>query len=475
MFANRRTRYLLAIKMADFFAGYLAFTLAALYTNTFADVRTIAHDRQFSFFVLAIGSSLLLIYVIHSLFYDTFYARKEYFYIPQQKTQLSNSRVAFLTDAALFSLIDIVFPIEVFSISFILLYLVLAFLFDPILKFTILFIFRFIYTSKKNIRNVLIVGTNRRAAEFANFLDIKKFLGFNVIGFADNEIIDVAPEKVLGTVDDIPRIITTNVVDAIVIHLPIRSFYDKISEIITFAEGQGIMIHYLANFFEPQKSNIKSFQLGSISTIVLHTAPLEDWKMFVKRLVDIVLSAGALAVASPIIALAAVGIKLTSPGPVFYAQERVGYNKRRFHMYKLRTMVQAAETMQDQLESLNEMDGPVFKIKKDPRITKVGAFLRKYSIDELPQLYNVLKGDMSIVGPRPLPLRDYNRITEDWLRRRFSMRPGLTCLWQVSGRNSTTFADWIQLDMKYIDNWSLLQDFYIMLKTVPVVLLGSGE
>jgi lipopolysaccharide/colanic/teichoic acid biosynthesis glycosyltransferase len=167
-------------------------------------------------------------------------------------------------------------------------------------------------------------------------------------------------------------------------------------------------------------------------------------------------------------------IKITSPGPVFFVQERIGLNKRRFMLIKFRTMVVDAERKIHELEHLNEVKGPAFKIKNDPRITRIGRFLRKASIDELPQLINVLKGDMSLVGPRPLPIRDYNGFDEDWHRRRFSVQPGITCLWQCNGRSNVSFDRWMQLDMEYIDNWSLWLDFKILAMTIPAVLRGSG-
>ncbi|MCU1315688.1 MAG: hypothetical protein JWN63_1010, partial [Candidatus Acidoferrum typicum] len=164
----------------------------------------------------------------------------------------------------------------------------------------------------------------------------------------------------------------------------------------------------------------------------------------------------------------------TSAGPVFFRQERVGFNKRKFMIYKFRTMVPAAERMMAELEDLNEAGGPVFKIKNDPRITLTGKWLRRTTIDELPQLINVLRGEMSLVGPRPLPVRDYEGFSEDWQRRRFSVRPGLTCLWQVSDRNLITFEQWMKLDLQYIDEWSLWLDLKILLLTIPAVVKGSG-
>jgi lipopolysaccharide/colanic/teichoic acid biosynthesis glycosyltransferase len=173
-------------------------------------------------------------------------------------------------------------------------------------------------------------------------------------------------------------------------------------------------------------------------------------------------------------AAVAVLIKLDSAGPVFFTQERIGLHKRRFRMIKFRTMQDGAETQQQVLEHLNEAEGPVFKIKADPRVTRLGRLLRRFSIDELPQLFNVLKGDMSLVGPRPLPVRDVERIDARSHRRRFSVRPGVTCLWQVNGRSNVGFNNWVRMDLEYIDQWSLGLDLKILLKTIPAVLKGSG-
>jgi lipopolysaccharide/colanic/teichoic acid biosynthesis glycosyltransferase len=194
----------------------------------------------------------------------------------------------------------------------------------------------------------------------------------------------------------------------------------------------------------------------------------------VKRALDFLVALILLTLLSPLLAVVALLIKLTSDGPVFFLQERIGFNKRRFLVSKFRTMIPGAEAMVHQLERLNEMSGPVFKIKYDPRITPLGQFLRRTSIDELPQLWNVLKGDMSLVGPRPLPVRDYQGFNEDWQRRRFSTRPGITCLWQISGRNSINFDQWMKLDLQYLDEWSLWLDLKILARTIPAVLKGTG-
>jgi exopolysaccharide biosynthesis polyprenyl glycosylphosphotransferase len=204
------------------------------------------------------------------------------------------------------------------------------------------------------------------------------------------------------------------------------------------------------------------------------TTPTNEFLMFVRRILDVVLASIMLVIAGPLFMLpAAILIKLTSPGPVLFKQKRCGLNGRQFVMYKFRSMVNNAEQLRVELEGLNEMDGPVFKSSSDPRITTVGKIIRRRSIDELPQLFNVLRGDMSLVGPRP-PLPAEVARYERWQRRRLSMKPGITCLWQISGRNEVSFEDWMKLDLTYIDNWSLLLDLKILLKTVPVVLLGRG-
>jgi exopolysaccharide biosynthesis polyprenyl glycosylphosphotransferase len=194
----------------------------------------------------------------------------------------------------------------------------------------------------------------------------------------------------------------------------------------------------------------------------------------IKRTLDCLLSGTLLVIFSPLFFVVAVLVKLTSPGPIFFCQIRVGLNKRKFNIYKFRTMVANAEQLQDQLLSMNEMSGPVFKIERDPRVTPLGRVLRNTSIDELPQLFNVLKGDMSLVGPRAMSLRDYQLFDKDWQRRRFSVKPGITCLWQIHGRNSIPFEEWMELDMQYIDTWSLWLDLKILVQTVPAVLRGNG-
>jgi exopolysaccharide biosynthesis polyprenyl glycosylphosphotransferase len=253
-----------------------------------------------------------------------------------------------------------------------------------------------------------------------------------------------------------------------------KSLYMEASKIFASCEEQGIIVRNLSDIFNSRLARSRTEYFEGEPVISHYTGAMGGWQMGFKRIMDLVLTSILLLVFSPLFLLTAVLIKLDSPGPIFFIQDRVGLNKRRFRLYKFRTMVEGADKQHDELEVLNEVSGPVFKIKNDPRITNIGKFLRKTSIDELPQLINVLKGDMSLVGPRPLPVRDYNGFDKDWHRRRFSVRPGITCLWQVNGRSSIPFEQWMKLDMEYIDRWSLYLDFAILAKTIPSVWKGSG-
>jgi exopolysaccharide biosynthesis polyprenyl glycosylphosphotransferase len=256
--------------------------------------------------------------------------------------------------------------------------------------------------------------------------------------------------------------------------LPIASLHRHAARIVALCEEQGITTRILSNIFDLKHARIRADEFEGASLITNYRGVAEDWPFLVKQSLDIILSAILLVGLAPLLAVVALLIKFTSPGPALFTQHRLGYNKRKFKIYKFRTMTQDAEQRIKQLEHLNEVSGPVFKIQNDPRITPIGRLLRKTSIDELPQLFNVLKGEMSLVGPRPLPVRDYEGFNQDWQRRRLSVRPGITCLWQVNGRSTIPFDNWMQLDLLYIDKWSLRLDVEILIRTIPAVLKGSG-
>lgn len=331
----------------------------------------------------------------------------------------------------------------------------------------------------RNLRNMLIVGTNLRALEFAKRIEGSSERGYRIIGFVDQEWnglkdLNSRGYSVVSDLDHLSNFLRTSVVDEIVIALPFGSLHPQAAKIAALCEEQGITTRILSNVFDLKVAHARVDEFEGTSLITNYTGIAESWAVLVKRGLDVILSAILLVMLVPLLLLVAALIKFTSPGPVLFTQKRVGYNKRIFKIYKFRTMTLGAEQRIKELEHLNEVSGPVFKIKNDPRITPVGKLLRKTSIDELPQLFNVLKGDMSLVGPRPLPERDYEGFNQDWQRRRFSVRPGITCLWQVKGRSFIPFEKWMQLDLQYIDTWSLWLDLEILLKTIPAILRGSG-
>jgi exopolysaccharide biosynthesis polyprenyl glycosylphosphotransferase len=334
----------------------------------------------------------------------------------------------------------------------------------------------------RNSRNMLVIGTNPRALALVDRIQRKPELGYRILGFADEDWSGIEEAKkhglpMVSDLDNLPAYMRRNVVDEVVLALPIRSFHTYASQIAAACEQQGIIVRFLPNIFDLKEARHRSDEFDGDALISHDTTITDAWGLAIKRAIDVAVSLTSIILLSPVMLLSALLVKLTSTGPIFFVQKRLGLNKRMFNIYKFRTMVVDAEAKLKDLEHLNEADGAVFKIKKDPRITLVGAFLRKTSIDELPQLFNVLKGEMSLVGPRPLQVRDYELFEThcgDWQRKRFSVRPGITCLWQVMGRSSTTFEKWMELDLQYIRTWSLWLDLEILAKTVPAVLRGSG-
>jgi exopolysaccharide biosynthesis polyprenyl glycosylphosphotransferase len=320
----------------------------------------------------------------------------------------------------------------------------------------------------------LIVGTGHRAAELRARIKTH-YSRFKIFGCLDDEYLGVnaALDNYLGPIDTLNEVLKTQPIDVVLIGLPVKSKYDEIQRVIGICETVGVESHYMRDIFFTSLANIEPHREEPSHFVVLSTLR-PDPKYYLKRGMDILLGAFFLLVFSPIMIVAAVAVWLTSPGPILFIQQRYGRNRQLFPMLKFRSMVVDAEKKQAALEGKNEARGPVFKIKSDPRVTRVGAFLRKTSIDELPQLFNVICGEMSLVGPRPLPIRDVTRFEEAWLLRRFSVRPGLTCLWQINGRSNTSFEEWIQQDLLYIDDWSLYLDFKILLRTIPAVIRGSG-
>jgi exopolysaccharide biosynthesis polyprenyl glycosylphosphotransferase len=337
---------------------------------------------------------------------------------------------------------------------------------------------RYIRLQGYNFRQVILIGRNQRTENIAKRIQDTPEYGVRILGYLDdtnnsNGFSRLNKLKFLGKLADLEKILRYNIVDEVIVTLPIKSFYSEIERILNLCELVGVEVKIPIDFFSKKLAKLAVSDYHDFQIIDFYTSPKMNWQLLGKRLIDITVSILLIVILSPILVLIALIIKTTSKGPVIFAQDRLGYNGRHFKCLKFRSMIENAESLKDELAGLNEMDGPVFKIKNDPRVTKVGRFLRKTSIDELPQLINVLKGDMSLVGPRPpIPGEVCNYDIKD--RRRLSMKPGLTCIWQVNGRNSIPFEKWMDLDKNYIDNWSLWMDLKILARTIPAVVKGSN-
>jgi exopolysaccharide biosynthesis polyprenyl glycosylphosphotransferase len=323
-------------------------------------------------------------------------------------------------------------------------------------------------------RRLLLAGHPSEAEGIQKWLchpDYSRF--FDVIGFLPPAGVPL-PEGFdsPGTLDDFSTILHAHVVDA-VIFLPQGISFSQVSTWLRQCETEGVEAWLLSDFLRTSIAEVSLDELAGEPMLLFSTTSKSTWALMTKRLLDIAISAGAMLFLSPLWLAIMILIRLSSPGPIFFSQKRTTLRGRDFNMLKFRTMVENAEEIREELDQHNEVSGPVFKIKEDPRVTPLGRWLRRYSLDELPQLWNVLTGDMSIVGPRP-PIPAEVAQYENWQRRRLSMRSGCTCLWQIGGRNQLSFEDWMRLDLKYIDTWSLALDFQIMFKTIGTIFRGTG-
>ncbi len=333
------------------------------------------------------------------------------------------------------------------------------------------------YNHPRNKLNVLVLGMNYRTKQFCQIINKTLHIGAEVCGYLDEREVEDAPSRYLGTLDDLDKVLRARVVDMVSIFLPIRSFYDTIGDIIKTCGFYGVTSYLVGNVFEAH-DGIRRVQtsINDFGNMAYSATSADYVGLVMKRVFDVVAAAFGLILLSPLLLGIAVFIKVSSKGPILFKQERIGLNKRSFEMFKFRTMIPGAEKMQEEISKLNEMDGAAFKITNDPRLIPGGAFLRRHGLDELPQLWSVLRGDMSVVGPRPLSRRDFDLLEDDWQRKRFSMRPGLTCTWQTTNnRNDIPFMQWMQMDLDYIATWKLSKDFWLILKTVKTVIVGSGK
>ncbi len=326
-------------------------------------------------------------------------------------------------------------------------------------------------------KKLLVVGTGNRAQVFIRSVRQNPSWGIRIVGILDRDPtlvgLTIESTEIIGTLDDLGPLLRQHVVDEVVFVVP-RSWMSEIEEPILQCERVGVRATLAADLFNVNVAKAQSSELEGMPVISFDTTPADQWQLAIKRIGDLFASLLGIMFLSPLFLVVGAVIKASSPGPIFFRQIRCGINGRIFMLYKFRTMEANAEDRKAEVEHLNEMVGPIFKATNDPRLTKFGKWLRKTSIDELPQLFNVLKGEMSLVGPRP-PIPSEVENYEVWHRRRLSMRPGITGQWQVQGRNRIkNFNDWMRLDLEYIDRWSLVLDMKILLKTIPATLLAIG-
>jgi exopolysaccharide biosynthesis polyprenyl glycosylphosphotransferase len=326
------------------------------------------------------------------------------------------------------------------------------------------------------VRRVLLVGAGEVGRMIMRTVAARPDLGYQLVGFMDDHpakgATDIGPFRALGPIDNLEPVLAEQQADSVIICLPWQS-HRMIQRILRTCEQAGVRAQVVPDFFQLTKEQIHVEVLNGIPLLSTRVISIQGWNFVVKRITDLVLVIGTAVVALPLMGLIALAIRLDSPGPVLYAQWRTGRNGKPFRCYKFRSMVNGAEEMQHTLAGFNQASGPLFKVRDDPRRTRVGRFLRRFSLDELPQLYNVLRGEMSLIGPRPNLPHEVEQY-EEWHKKRLVASPGITGLWQVSGRSDLTFDEMVLLDIYYVENWSLALDLSLLLRSLPAVLLGRG-
>lgn len=361
--------------------------------------------------------------------------------------------------------------------TFVAFFAVVSFVGLSLEKTSLFYMAKIIRKTRNNKRRVLVVGPGNKAHEFLETVERDSGQGLSVVGLVSFDPVDVPKTegdlRILGDVSRIESILHDHIVDEVVICDPDGNL-GRISAIIECCAREGVQVRVYSDYFSKIAKRIKVDDFYGLKIISFINIPDDEMALFFKRIMDLSISGILMVLLAPAFAIISILIKSGSKGPVFYRWNVVGLNKKPFRSWKFRTMSAEADELKKDLMDKNEMNGPVFKIKDDPRITKVGKILRKFSLDELPQLWSVFKGDMSLVGPRPAGPHELARY-ESWHRRKLSIKPGLTCLWQVGGRNQIRdFDEWVKLDLAYIENWSLGLDLKILLRTIPAVLRGTG-
>ncbi len=425
---------------------------------------------------LKIFPLVLVIWSVLLFTYDSYHSHRT---IPLTREAFTTLRVV-LTGTVILATLAFLLPLRQLSRTWFALFVGLSAVMLVAEKILVRIIARWVRSKGLNYRTVLIVGTGRRATDIARMIAGHKFWGYKILGFvSDGHRLTNgwARYRIYGSVPELRHVLEMGEIgepiDEIVFAVT-RKKLDEMKQLFLLCEELGIRTRVAMNFIQNRVARLEIEELEGVPFLTFTTTPSNEAHLALKRALDVAISLMVLGLGMPVIGIAALAIKLSSTGSVFFKQRRMGLNGRVFTLYKFRTMIEDAHARREEVAHLNEMNGPVFKMRDDPRVTRVGWWLRRFSFDEIPQLWNVLRGDMSLVGPRP-PIPEEVASYHRWHRRRLSMKPGLTCLWQISGRNQIQdFDHWMKLDLQYIDNWSPTLDLKILLRTIPAVLSGKG-
>ena len=479
--AAKRSALLRAMMVFDLLILMAAFGVATWSVFQYSSTASVINFDSFLSYRVKISNLLLMLGVLYA--WHVIFESRGLYRSRRLATVLIDSRdisIATLIGAIVVLLAGLVFEISLVNPTFLGIFWLTSTTVLVASRLILRTLLRHIRLAGRNLRRVVVVGTNSRAREYVDQIKSKPEMGYRFIGFVDDRGDDPDTDDglmIIANYNQFEEFMREHVIDEIVVFSPLRSHYDKIARIVELAEAQGIVLRFGIDPFPLKIGRSVVDQVGDVAVSSVQTGSMYGQpSLGAKTVLDFLVASCMLVLLSPLMLAVAVLIKWQSPGPVLFVQQRIGLNKRRFYIYKFRTMCKDAENLQKSLEQLNDLNVPAFKIKNDPRITPLGKKLRMTSIDELPQLFNVLKGDMSLVGPRPLLVREFENFSleHDIHRRRFSVKPGITCLWQISGRSNTTFDKWMELDMNYIDHWSIWLDLKIMLKTIPAVLTRTG-
>ncbi len=459
-------------QLLDIFTNTIAFFISFLVRHLF--IKWVQYGERIS-----IQPFWSLLFLFLFVWYILLYWQKVYG--PQRLISFKSLFFKIFNTTVLATLISIViiylFKRTELPRTLVLTFSVVSFTFLIIEKFLWFKLLEYLRSKGKGYSNVIIVGATEIAKQFVDSVNHFSDWGVTIVGFLVREtnrnIFSYCNAPILGNCQSLSTVLHQHPVDEVIFALPINEF-ENMREMMEICELEGVKTRILSNLFSGLVSKAEADIIHGIPIITYSPAPRSAVQILLKRTIDICLSSITLIILAPLFVIIALAIKLTSSGPVFYPWKVMGLNKKPFTGYKFRTMVENADEMKEKLVDKNEMNGPVFKMQDDPRVTKLGKFLRKYSLDELPQFWSVLRGNMSLVGPHP-PLQTELRRFDGWHRRKLSVKPGITCLWQINGRaNISDFDEWVKMDLEYIDNWSLWLDFKILLKTVPAVLSRRG-